>query len=118
MIEIGRRRRSQPPPPHVVFEALTEPNRDPARPWLELLDDETWPEVLASDPTTRVVWSSIWIKRPDARLRFDLAGGPSGTDLTWTLTVDEPAPDEALTGHLRKRVNQLINGNLRATFGQ
>jgi len=28
--------------------------------------------------------------------------GPGGTDLRWTLTVDEPAPDESLTGHMRK----------------
>jgi hypothetical protein len=27
----------------VVFEALAEPNRDPARPWLTLLPDEQWP---------------------------------------------------------------------------
>jgi hypothetical protein len=28
------------------------------------------------------------------------------------------APDDALIGHLRKRVNQLIDANLRFTFGQ
>jgi hypothetical protein len=27
-------------------------------------------------------------------------------------------PGDALTGHLRKRLNQLINANLRYTFGQ
>jgi len=32
--------------------------------------------------------------------------------------VDQPIPDDALIGHLRKRVNQLINANLRYTFGQ
>ncbi|MEU4751598.1 hypothetical protein AB0F93_11535 [Micromonospora tulbaghiae] len=40
MIEAGSRMRGQAPPPAVVFEALTEPDRDPARPWLRLLDDE------------------------------------------------------------------------------
>ncbi|HET8583861.1 MAG TPA: hypothetical protein VFL65_11465 [Jatrophihabitans sp.] len=30
MIEIGSRLRSQAPPPHIVFEALTQPDRDPA----------------------------------------------------------------------------------------
>jgi hypothetical protein len=30
----------------VVFEALTQPDRDPARPWLLLLDDERLPDVI------------------------------------------------------------------------
>ncbi|MEV4544807.1 hypothetical protein [Micromonospora echinaurantiaca] len=30
----------------------------------------------------------------------------------------EPLPDQSLLGHLRKRMNQLVNGNLRRTFGQ
>jgi hypothetical protein len=34
VIVIGDRRRNQPPPPHVVFEALTQPHRDLRRPWL------------------------------------------------------------------------------------
>jgi hypothetical protein len=54
----------------------------------------------------------------DATLRFDLPAGHGGTDLCWTLYVDEPAPDGALIGHMLKRVNQLINANLRHTFGQ
>ncbi|HYZ55417.1 MAG TPA: hypothetical protein VE733_18205 [Streptosporangiaceae bacterium] len=52
-------------------------------------------------------------------MRFDLpADGGQGTDLRWTLLVDEPMPDAALVGHMRKRLNQLINANLRYTFGQ
>jgi hypothetical protein len=103
-----------------VFEALTQPDRDPARPWLELLDDEQRPRLVEADQPGLVVWSSLWTKRPDAIVRFDLpadAGG-YGTDLRWTLLVDEPMPDAALVGHLRKRLNQLINANLRYTFGQ
>jgi hypothetical protein len=73
VIEIGSRRRNQPAPPHAVFEALADPDRDPARPWLTLLDDELRPQVVRS---------------------------------------------EALVGHLGKRLNQLINANLRYTFGQ
>jgi len=53
-----------------VFEALTVVDRNPSRPWLELLDDEQWPTVLRAD-----------------------------------LRVDEPVPDDALIGHLRKRLN-------------
>lgn len=120
MLEAGSRKRSQPAPPHVVFEALIRPDRDPARPWLELLDDEQRPRLVESDKPGLVVWSSLWTKRPDAIVRFDLPADSSGygTDLRWTLLVDEPMPDAALVGHMRKRLNQLINANLRYTFGQ
>lgn len=51
-------------------------------------------------------------------MQFDLPRDEgSGTDLRWTLLVDEPVPDEALAAHMRKRLNQLINANLRYTFG-
>jgi hypothetical protein len=119
MIEIGRRVSKQPAPPHAMFEALTEPNRDPARPWLVLLDDEVWPAMLVADAPSLVVWSSIWSRRPEAVLRFELQpDGSSGTNALWTLSVAEPEPDSSLVGHMRKRVNYLINGALRATFGQ
>ncbi|MEV6633020.1 hypothetical protein AB0M54_19950 [Actinoplanes sp. NPDC051470] len=118
MREAGSRERSQPAPPHVVFEALAGPDRDPARPWLVLPDDEQAPAVLDSAPPARLVWSSLWVKRPDARIRFDLAADGAGSRLRWTLLVDEPLPDAALLGHLRKRLNELINANLRYTFGQ
>jgi hypothetical protein len=67
-----------------------------------------------------VVRSSLWLKRPDARIRFDVLPDDTGqgTDLRWTLLVEEPEPDTPLLGHLRKRVNLLINANLRFTFGQ
>jgi hypothetical protein len=120
MLEAGSRKRNQPAPPRVLFEALTQPDRDPARPWLVLLDDEQRPRLVETDEPSLVVWSSLWIKRPDAVVRFDLPLDFSGygTDLRWTLLVDEPMPDPALVGHLRKRLNQLINANLRFTFGQ
>jgi hypothetical protein len=78
MLEAGSRGRGQPPPPTVVYEALTDLDRDPARRWLVLLDDE----------------------RPPAIVRA------------------EPMPDASLLGHLRRRLNTLINANLRYTFGQ
>lgn len=120
MVEIGSRQRSLPPPPRVVFEDLTVPNRSPARPWLHLLDDEVAPAVLESREPEYVVWSSLWPRRPDARITFELpTRGPScGTDLRWTLTADEPAPDENMAGHMRKRINTLIHANLRHTYGQ
>ncbi|WP_319454044.1 MULTISPECIES: hypothetical protein [unclassified Mycobacterium] len=121
MEEIGSRRRSQPAPPWVIFDDLCDPNRQPCRPWLNLLADETAPLVLESERPGHVVWSSLWVKRPDARVHFDLAaigGGIGGTELRWTLYVDEPLPDPSLTGHMRKRVGELINANLRFTYGQ
>lgn len=74
--------------------------------------------MIRAEPPALVVWSSLWTKRPDAIVQFDLSGGTGGTDLRWTLFVDEPVPDDALIGHMRKRLNVLINANLRFTFGQ
>jgi hypothetical protein len=48
VLEAGRRRRNQPAPPLAVFQALTEPHRDPQRHWLILLDDEIEPTVIKS----------------------------------------------------------------------
>jgi hypothetical protein len=101
-----------------LFEALTLPDRDPARPWLKLLDDEQRPRVVEADKPVLVVWSSLWTKRSDAIVRFDLESGGYGTCLRWTLLVDEPMPEAPLVGHMCKRLNQLINANLRFTFGQ
>ena len=119
MIVIGRRRRAQPPPPHILIEALLDPDRDPTRPWLTLLDDEHRPRTMRAAGRERVEWSSLWSKRPDALIAFDVdADGGGGSYLTWTVSVTEPGPDDALVGHIRKRMNQLINGNLRRSFGQ
>jgi hypothetical protein len=117
VLEAGTRARDQPAPPHVVFEALTKPNRDPSRQWLLLLEDELAPVVLEAGAPTRVVWSSLWPSRPDARVHFELRPG-SGTDLRWTLFVEEPLPDSSKLGHMHKRINELINANLRFSFGQ
>lgn len=120
MIEVGSRRRNQPAPPHVLYEALTKPNRDSARPWLLLLDDELQPEIVTAEEPGLVVWSSLWARRPDARIHFELPGDRSGygTDLRWTLLVEEPSPESSLLGHMRRRINELINADLRYTFGQ
>ena len=119
MIEIGSRRRAQPAPPHVVAASLITPDSDPARPWLHLLRDEQRPRVVEADPPRLVVWSSLWPEQPEALLRFDLAPGGSGggTALRWTLLVDTE-PDASRLGHYRHRLNQLINADLRYTYGQ
>lgn len=102
----------------MVCAALSDPRADPVRPWLHLLADEQPPRVLRAEPPHLVVWSSLWPRRPDAVVRFDLTPRGPETLLCWTLLVEAPMPDAALLGHLRKRLNQLINADLRATFGQ
>ena len=120
MLAIGSRQRNLPAPPHAVFEDLTAPNGSAVRRWLRLLDDEVEPVVLESREPAYVVWSSLWPWRPDARVIFELPRGGTGggTDLRWTLTVDEPVPDASFTRHMRKRINALIHANLRYTYGQ
>ncbi|WP_336086111.1 hypothetical protein [Nocardia sp. SSK8] len=116
---LGSRKRNQPAPPHAVFAALIDPDRDPTRPWLILLSDEQRPAVLERADPHLVVWSSLWPKHPTARIRFDLpSDGGSGTDLRWTLYLDTPDLDDSAVGHLRYRVNTLINAKLRRSFGQ
>ncbi|WP_091447549.1 hypothetical protein [Actinokineospora iranica] len=118
MLELGSRERRQPAPTHVVWESLTEPRRPSARPWLDLLPDETEPNVLDSAHPHLVVWSSLWPDRPDDRIRFDLR--PVGQDcgLRWTLTTTGEPPSTSRLGHLRYRLNLLVNDRLRRSYGQ
>lgn len=102
----------------MVFEAITQPDRDPIRQWLVMHEDEQRPDVIDAVEPNLVVWSSLWPWRPDARIRFDITGGPWGTMLHWTLSVDDPVPDDDTIVRMRKRINELINANLRFTFGQ
>ncbi|WP_423785341.1 hypothetical protein [Gordonia bronchialis] len=118
MEAVASKEKNQPAPPHVVLEDLVSPNRQPSRQWLHLLDDEIAPTVLESARPTRVVWSSLWTKRPDAQVVFDLSGGRSGTDLRWTQLTQQPAPDDRQLRHLCHRIGTLINANLRYTYGQ
>ncbi|MGN6606026.1 MAG: hypothetical protein ACTHMS_03305 [Jatrophihabitans sp.] len=108
-----------------MFEALTQPDRDPQRPWLFLLDDEVPPTVVSTIADSRVVWTSIWRRLPDAIIQFDLDAEASGPDagsastrLRWTVWTPHVVADPALVGHIRHRMNRMINADLRATFGQ
>ena len=52
-------------------------------------------------------------------MRFELPlDGGFGTDLCWTIMVEDLLPDPPLLCHMRKRMNFLINANLRYSFGQ
>jgi hypothetical protein len=118
LVEIlGTRAKAQPPPAHVVFESLMTPDLDPSRHWLRLLDDEVAPRILDSNRPSLVLWSSIWVKRPAAQVRFDIEGAGPGCLLRWTL-LDAEDPGPALVGHMCKRLNILINAELRYSFGQ
>jgi hypothetical protein len=101
----------------VVFEALSHPDLDPTRPWLHLLDDELPPRILESVDPRPVTWSSSWRKLSGARIRYDLSACGQETDLRWTLLALERVSDQGLLGHLRKRMNQLINADLRSRSG-
>ncbi|MET1073025.1 MAG: hypothetical protein ABWY11_10310 [Umezawaea sp.] len=119
MQEIGSRARTLPAPPGVVWHSLVEPRRPGARPWLDLLPDEVEPAVLAAEEPSRVVWSSLWPSRPNDQVHFGLtASGDGGTSLRYTLLTPDEAPDPSKTGHLRRRVNQLLFADLRFSYGR
>jgi hypothetical protein len=119
VIEYVARAKSQAPPAKIVWGKLADPHTDPHRPWLDLRPDEIEPRVLQLERPILVVWSSLWPDRPDDQIRFDLEPPEgSGCVLRWTLLTPSEPPDEKRVGQLRHRVNELINGNLRATFGQ
>lgn len=101
-----------------MFDDLCNPNRQPVRPWLDLQDDEIAPTVVDSNRPNYVVWSSMWIRRPDASVRFELVSARGGTDLRWTLYADDPMPDIGFVDHMQRRIGELINANLRYTYGQ
>lgn len=118
MRKVASRRRSQPPPARFLFEALIDPHREPVRHWLDLRDNEIEPRIIETVEPELVVWSSIWPDRPDAIIRFDIEAVGNSTTLCWTLFVEDPVPTESEVVRWRKRINTLINANLRFTFGQ
>lgn len=65
-----------------------------------------------------VVWSSLWPGRPDETIRFDLRPAGTGSLLRWTLLTPADRPDESKVGHMRFRLNVLINQRLRESYGQ
>ncbi|MFI7553278.1 hypothetical protein ACIBQ2_26455 [Micromonospora sediminimaris] len=118
MIELGGRMRSQPAPPRVVWASLIRPRDPRARQWLDLLDDEVDPQILDSLEPRLVVWSSLWADRLDERIRFDIERDGYESRLRWTLLTPGPEPTASKIGHMRFRLNVLINAQLRRSYGQ
>ncbi|AEM83670.1 hypothetical protein Strvi_4012 [Streptomyces violaceusniger Tu 4113] len=119
MMEIGSRARKLPAPPSAVWDSLVEPRRPGGRPWLHLLADEVDPRVLAAEKPSQAVWSSLWPSRPNDQVHFALtASCDGGTLLRFTLLTTDEAPDQSKTGHLRRRLNQLLFADLRFSYGQ
>ncbi len=118
MHEIGSRARRLPAPPQVVWESLTAPDRPGGRPWLNLLPDEVDPRVLEAVPSDRVVWSSLWPSRPRDQVHLELTAAGSETLLKFTLLTPDDVPDQSKTGHLRRRLNELLFADLRFSYGQ
>lgn len=118
MLELGSRTRTQPPPASIVWRSLTRPRDPAARQWLDLLDDEVDPRILESVEPTLVVWSSLWPDRPDESIRFDILPAHQGCQLRWTLLTAGSRPTESKVGHMRFRLNVLINDRLRRSYGQ
>ena len=117
MLELISREKSQAPPPHIIWETLVDPHRPGARAWLTIERGEVAPQVVESEPPGHVVWSSIWPDRPLDRIRFVIQEGGSGSVLRWILETDGEPPDETRLGQMRYRINQLINGQMRDSFG-
>jgi hypothetical protein len=118
MLEIGARARKLPAPPAVVWDSLMGPRRPGTREWLYLLADETEPRVLDAERPGQVLWSSLWPSRPRDEVHFKLTSVGSETLLRFTLLTPDDLPDDGRVGYLRRRLNQLLFGNLRLSYGQ
>ena len=116
MIELAHRAKKLPPPPHVVFESLTEPRRPGARPWLFLEPDEVDPRVLVAGPPERIVWSSLCPSRPDDEIHFAVQPHENETRLVFTHLSPLSLPDDPTLRHLRRRINVLLWANLRESY--
>jgi hypothetical protein len=116
-VPLAGKRRAQAPPPWVVWEALSDPFASPDRPWFDVQPDEQPPAVLAQARPSLVAWGSIWPDQPDLAIEFRIEPAGAGSMLNWTLLGPEGVLDPADIGRRRYRLQQLINGQLRETFG-
>ncbi|MGN6132508.1 MAG: hypothetical protein ACTHOK_19430 [Nocardioidaceae bacterium] len=92
VIAYGSRARKLPAPPPIVWDSLTSPQKPGARPWLDLLEDD--------------------------QILLELAADETETSLRFTLLTPDERPDDSKTGHIRRRINQLLFADLRFSYGQ
>ena len=118
MIELASKTHKLPAPVHVVWESLTSPHRQGARPWLNLLPDEVEPPVLHAEEPHLLLWSTLWPSRPRDRVRLELSALGAETALTFTLLTPDPPPDQIEVDLRRKRLNHLFGADLRYSYGQ
>jgi hypothetical protein len=94
VIEAGFGKRNQPAPPHVVFESLTQPGRDPCRPWLLVLDDERAPQLLRVDHPSLVTLIGTLAQEHRVAIRVVVPGHyPHGASVQPAAATDAPEPD-------------------------
>jgi hypothetical protein len=115
MKSIRRVSKSLPAPVRIVRDNLIAPESG-SRAWLSLGSDETQPRVLAASDES-VVWSSLWLNRPNDEIRFELAAKNSECLLAWELFVDAPEPEDSEAQAMASRVNKIVNNDLRRSFG-
>ncbi|HEY1135067.1 MAG TPA: hypothetical protein VGE77_10855 [Nocardioides sp.] len=116
MIEVGRRARTLPPPPHIVLGSLRDPHRVGTRPWLDLQPGEVEPRILLEAPPDRLVWSSLWADRPDDEIHFHALSHGAETRLVVTHLTPDAMPDEETTRRLRRRVSELLWRDLQESY--
>src|SRR3954451_5389198 len=110
MREVATTEKTQPPPPHIVWQTFVDPATTGPRVWLRIGPDERRPKVLESRPTDLVLWSSLWGDRPRDQIRFDIStDGLGGSRLRWTLLTYRSEPDAEQLAQMRHRLNHLIN---------
>lgn len=68
-----------------------------------------------------IVWDSLTSpEKSGARPWLDLELAADGTEtlLRFTLLTPDERPDDSKTGHIRRRINQLLFADLRFSYGQ
>jgi len=118
LIALAKRRKTQPPPPWIIWELLSDPFRSEDRPWFDRRDGEQPPRILSATKPQAITWSSIWSDHPELIIEFQIEPYGPGAAVTWILFGPEGSLDDEEIRHRRYRLNQLINGQLRDTFDQ
>jgi hypothetical protein len=118
LIALAQRRKTQPPPPWIIWELLSDPFQSEDRPWFDRRDGEQPPMILSATKPQAITRSSIWSDHAELIIEFQIEPCGPGAAVTWTLLGPEGCLDDLEIRQRRRRLNQLINGQLRDTFDQ